>query len=168
MSRKHKPHGPNNPVRVADPNALDTRQPQAPARRVSASISAFQGPLPPPEMLERYNQIVPNGADRIVALAESQLRHRQRLESTVVDGNVTSQKRGQLFAFILGLVAIIGGIVLIGLDKNTQGLAAIITAFVALAGVFVYGRWEQERERERKRREAREAAENPRLPFESD
>ncbi|MDO8795616.1 MAG: DUF2335 domain-containing protein [Vicinamibacterales bacterium] len=152
---------------MADPNALDTRQSQAPARRVSASISAFQGPLPPPEMLERYNAIVPNGADRIVAMAEGQLRHRQQLESMVVNGNVTSQKRGQLFAFVLGLVAIVGGIVLIGLDKDTQGLAAIITAFVALAGVFVYGRWEQERERERKRREAREAAENPRLPFES-
>jgi len=118
-------------------------------------------------MLERYNAIVSNGADRIVAMAESQLRHRQQLESTVVNGNVTSQKRGQLFAFVLGLVAIVGGIVLIGLNKDTQGLAAIITAFVALAGVFVYGRWEQERERERKRREAREAAENPRLPFES-
>lgn len=98
-------------------------------------------------------------------MAESQLRHRQGLESTVVNGNVTSQKRGQVFAFILGFIAIVGGIVLIAIDKNTQGLVAIITAFVALAGVFVYGRWEQERERERKRREAREAAENPRLPF---
>lgn len=168
MSRKHKPHKSNSPVSVADPNALDTRQGQAPARRVSASISAFQGPLPPPEMLERYNHVVPNGADRIVAMAEGQLRHRQRLESTVVDGNVNAQKRGQIFAFTLGLIAIIGGIVLIALNKNAQGLAAIITAFVALAGVFVYGRWEQERERERKRREAKEAAENPRLPFESD
>lgn len=101
-------------------------------------------------------------------MAEGQLRHRQRLESTVVDGNVNAQKRGQIFAFTLGLIAIIGGIVLIALNKNAQGLAAIITAFVALAGVFVYGRWEQERERERKRREAKEAAENPRLPFESD
>jgi len=163
VSRKHRHrHRQSNPAGVAEPNALDTRQP--PARRVSASISAFQGPLPPPEMLERYNQVVPNGADRIVGMAETQLRHRQGLESTVVNGNVTSQKPGQVFAFILGFIAIVGGIVLIGIDKNTQGLAAIITAFVALAGVFVYGRWEQERERERKRREAREAAENPRLP----
>ncbi len=118
-------------------------------------------------MLERYNQIVPNGADRIIAMAESQLRHRHRLEGTVVDGNVAAQKRGQLFAFVLGFIAIVGGIVLIVLDKDAQGLAAIISAFVALAGVFIYGRWEQERERERKRQEARAVAEHPRLPFES-
>jgi hypothetical protein len=98
-------------------------------------------------------------------MAESQLRHRQGLEGTVVNANISSQKRGQVFAFILGFIAIAGGIVLIALDKSTQGLVAIITAFVALAGVFVYGRLEQERERERKRRELREIAENPRLPL---
>jgi hypothetical protein len=55
---------------------------------------------------------------------------------------------------------------LIAFDKDTQGLSAIIAAFGALAGVFVYGRLEQRRERERKREELRQAAENPRLPFE--
>ena len=69
--------------------------------------------------------------------------------------------------FTLGLVAILGGIGLIAFDKDPQGLATIITAFVALAGVFVYGRLEQKREREQKRRELREASENPRLPFDS-
>jgi len=114
-------------------------------------------------MLARFNEIIPNGADRIVAMAESQIHHRQTLESAVVNGNVTAQRRGQLFGFILGVVAIVGGIGLIAFDKSTQGLVAIITAFVALAGVFIYGRYEQERERERKRQEARDAARQPRL-----
>jgi len=99
-------------------------------------------------------------------MAESQMRHRQALESAVVNGNVEAQRRGQAMGFILGLVAILGGIGLIAFDKDAQGLSAIITAFVALAGVFVYGRFEQRRERERKREELRQAAENPRLPFE--
>ena len=55
---------------MAEPANLDTRHPQTPARRISASISAFQGPLPPPEVLEQYNRILPNGADRIVAWIE--------------------------------------------------------------------------------------------------
>ncbi len=152
---------------MAETTSLDGRQPHAPAGRVSASISAFQGPLPPPEILERYSQIVPNGADRIVAMAESQIRHRQSLESVVVQGNVTAQRRGQVMGFTLGLVAILGGIGLIAFDKDPQGLATIITAFVALAGVFIYGRVEQRREREQKRRELKEASESPRLPFDS-
>ena len=116
-------------------------------------------------MLERYNQAVPNGADRIVTMAEGQLRHRQSLEAAVVHNNISSERRGQVFAFILGLVAILGGIALISFDKSAQGLAAIITAFVALAGVFVYGRWQQQRERAQKRQEAEEAARSPKLPF---
>jgi uncharacterized membrane protein len=132
---------------------------------VSASFSAYQGLLPPPEMLAQFNQVIPNGADRIVSMAESQQQHRQALESAVVNGNVIAQRRGQLFGFLLGLVAIVGGIGLIAFDKSTQGLVAIITAFVALAAVFVYGRYEQERERERKRREAREASAQQRLPL---
>jgi len=152
---------------VAEPIDLDARHSQTPTRRVSASISAFKGPLPPPELLERYNQIVPNGADRIVAMAESQMQHRQLLESAVVNGNVVAQRRGQTMGFILGLITILGGIGLIAFDQDAQGLAAIITAFVGLAGVFVYGRIEQRRERAQKREELSNAAENPRLPFDS-
>ena len=113
---------------MAEPVDLDTKQPPTrPVRRVTASISAFQGPLPPPELLERYNQIVPNGADRIVAMAESQMLHRQSLESAVVLGNIKAQSGGQTKAFILGLIAILGGIGLIAFDKNSAGLAAIMT-----------------------------------------
>lgn len=150
---------------MAEPSALDTKQAQVPARRLTAEFSAFQGPLPPPEVLARYNDVVPNGAERIVAMAESQLRHRQDLESTVVHGNVRAESRGQNYAFILGLLTIMGGIGLAVFDKSAEGLAMIVTAFSALAGVFVYGRWQQQREREQKRKEAREAAQAPRLPF---
>lgn len=117
-------------------------------------------------MLERYNAAVPNGADRVVTMAESQLRHRQDLEGAVVHGNVAAQRRGQNYAFILGLIAIVGGIGLIAFDKSTEGVVAIITAFTGLAAVFIYGRWQQSQERERKRLEMREAAAQPRLPLE--
>ena len=168
MSRRNRRnrHQTNRVAPVADRTALDSRPQQATTRQVTASFSAFQGPLPPPEMLERYNHIVPNGAERILTMAESQLHHRQSLESSVVNGNVIAQKRGQVFAFVLGVIAIVGGIGLIAFDKSTQGLVAIITAFVTLAGVFIYGRMEQERERERRRRELDEAARQPRLPLE--
>ena len=71
MSRKKKKNRRLLAEPVAEPIDLDARHSQTPTQRVSASISAFKGPLPPPELLERYNQIVPNGADRIVAMAES-------------------------------------------------------------------------------------------------
>jgi uncharacterized membrane protein len=38
------------------------------------------GPLPDPDALERFGQIVPNGAERIVRMAETEQLHRMALE----------------------------------------------------------------------------------------
>lgn len=118
-------------------------------------------------MLAKYNDCLPNGAERILSLAENQAKHRQGLESAVVRGNLRAETRGQVCAFILGLVAIVGGIWLIASGKDALGLSAIITAFTALAATFIYGRWQQGLERERKRQEVREAQAQQRLPDET-
>jgi uncharacterized membrane protein len=110
-------------------------------------------------MLAQYNQVFPGCAERIVKMAEVQSEHRQHLEKTVIEGNVRAERFGQICAFILGVLAIIGGIALIAIGKDVQGLVAIISALGSLAGVFIWGRWRQERERDKKRQEA----ENPQL-----
>lgn len=43
---------------------------------------SFQGPLPPPEMLEHYGELVPDGADRIIRLTEKEQQHRHELEKS--------------------------------------------------------------------------------------
>lgn len=85
-----------------------------------------------------------------MAMAERQSQHREELEKMVVSANVSSQKRGAIFAFIICLVAIIGGFTLIVMGRNGYGLAAIITSLATLAGVFVYAKREQRKEREQK------------------
>jgi uncharacterized membrane protein len=112
-----------------------------------AEISTFSGPLPPPEILARYNDVVPNGAERILRMAEKQSAHRESLEAQVVSGNLSSQKLGSTYAFILSLVAIAGGIWLIHDGKSVTGLTTIISDLAALAGVFVYSRQKQAKER---------------------
>jgi predicted MFS family arabinose efflux permease len=44
------------------------------------------------------------------------------------------------------MTAIIGGIFLAYVGRETSGLSAIVTALVALAGVFVYGKKEQKKD----------------------
>jgi len=114
---------------------------------VTQQSLSFSGPLPPPGVLAKYNEVIPNGAERIVAMAERQSAHRESLEAQVVAGNVASQKRGSIFAFIICLVALIGGFALLFTGRNADGLAAIISSLTALAGVFVYGRYKQGKER---------------------
>jgi len=110
----------------------------------------FSGPLPLPNLIARYNEIIPNGAERIMAMAERQSAHREQMEARVVNGNVASQTRGSYFAFILALISIMGGFFLIYAGKNAQGLVAIIVSVGSLAGVFIYSKYEQRKERERK------------------
>lgn len=83
---------------------------------VTQSVS-FSGPLPPPGLLAKYNEVIPNGADRIMAMAEKQGIHRETLESQIVAGNIASQARGSHYAFIICLVTIVGGFLLIGMGK---------------------------------------------------
>jgi uncharacterized membrane protein len=84
---------------------------------IQASSSSFSGPIPPPELLERYNDVIPNGAERIMVMAERQSAHREALEARVINGNVANQTRGSIFGFILSLVAIVGGFVLIEQER---------------------------------------------------
>jgi uncharacterized membrane protein len=80
-------------------------------------------------------------------MAERQSAHRESLEAQVVAGNVASQARGSIFAFIICLVVLIGGFALLFTGRNADGLVAIISSLTALASVFVYGRYQQRKER---------------------
>lgn len=121
--------------------------------RAAVEISRFSGPLPPPEDLAKYEQILPGAADRIIRMAEQQAAHRQGLETVVVGANAAIQKWGLASAFIIAMSAIWGGIWLSLRGMSGAGLTAIIGALVALVGVFVYGKSEQKKELTKKSEE---------------
>jgi uncharacterized membrane protein len=123
-------------------------------RQQELSIQAmmqFSGPLPPPEVLERYNHALPGAAERSFAMAESQHAHRQELEKQIVAANVSAQKLGAWFGFIVAMTVIAGGFWSLLEGKSVAGVAAIITALVGLVGVFAYSKYEQHAELASKR-----------------
>ncbi len=99
----------------------------------------FFGPLPHPEILEKYEQILPGAAERILSMAETQSRHRIGLETRVVDADITNSKRGLIFGFTIGLVGIGGGIYSIHLGHVISGSLLTGGALASLVGTFVYG-----------------------------
>jgi uncharacterized membrane protein len=119
--------------------------------RSESRSETFAGPLPPPEALARYNEILPGLAERIVAMAERQSQHRQGLEKTVIDGRTRNESMGQWFAFILAALVLGGSISLIFVGKPIEGLIALTAEIAGLSYVFVYGRKRQENELAQKR-----------------
>ena len=118
-------------------------------------IERFQfsaGPLPQPETLGGYEDIVPGAADRIITMAESQLAHRheqdtERLgqESTRLNADVKLEGRGQWMAFMVAMTALLGGMGLLAFDKSVAGLTTTIGAVAGIIGLFISSRWQKTR-----------------------
>lgn len=128
----------------------EERREAATIMQAAIQISRFTGPLPPPEELAKYEQILAGAADRIIRMAEQQSKHRQSLEAVVIGGNATTQKWGLACAFTIAMSAIWGGIWISLKGMSGAGLTAIIVALVSLVGVFVYGKSGQKKELARK------------------
>jgi uncharacterized membrane protein len=102
--------------------------------------------LPRPEVLAKYNEAFPGCAERIVAMAEQQSAHRQKIESTVINGNVYSQKTGLWLGFVLALIVISSGAWLVCTGRVEWGAGFISVPLIALVSVFVLGKRDQNRQ----------------------
>ena len=131
--------------------------------QAAVEVSRYSGPLPRPEDLAKYEQVLPGSADRIIRMAEQQATHRQNLEKLVVESNTGIQKWGLVCAFVIALSAIVGGVLLSLKGMSGAGLASIIGALAALVGVFVYGKSAQRKElREKSEELAKATTDQPR------
>lgn len=98
---------------------------------------AFSGPIPHPELLQKYENIQKGFADRIINMAETQLDHRVNCESKIVNGSVIDSKRGQIFAFIVAVLFLAAAVIL-GMNGH-DWLAGILGGgtLVSLVTVFL-------------------------------
>lgn len=106
------------------------------------------GPLPHPLLLKEYDNIINNGAERIMAMAEKQQQSRiegeketREINKHIADKQLKLQSRGQIIALIVillifGLVTLfvftgheVVAYVLLGI-----GIASIISVFVGVGG----------------------------------
>ena len=114
--------------------------------------TTYEGPLPPPAILEEYDRIVPGAAARIMEWAEKQTAHRQHLERAIIDHDIAHAQRGLTFGFVVVCLCLLfaGGFVFTGHDQ--AGIATLVTTLVSVAGTFVYGTQHRTRELRRKER----------------
>jgi uncharacterized membrane protein len=102
--------------------------------------SSFEGPIPPPALLNGYNDVVKDGAERIFAMAEKQSNHRIQIEDQVIKEELKQSRLGQLFGFILGLVGMALATILALFGHETVAGIFGTTTIIGLVAVFVLGK----------------------------
>jgi len=107
----------------------------------------FSGPLPPPELLRQYDEIVPGFAQTIVDQFVAQGDHRRELEKTVIFSDVTRANWGLIAGFTLALIGVVGSIYIMSTGKTTAGLTAFIVSLAPLVVAFLEATRRRRKER---------------------
>lgn len=126
-------------------------QTQNPSQLKVQQLEISSGPIPSPQILQQYNNIVPDAAERIIRMAEKQSDHRIDLESKVVSSNIVKSYVGMVLATI---IAVYGLYIAKEISINGNPWAAAIIAALDLGGlvsVAIYNVLSQKKEREIRR-----------------
>jgi uncharacterized membrane protein len=109
-------------------------------QRALVQVETHAGPIPPPEVIEGYEKVLAGSANRIIKMAENEQTHRQKLERRNQLFQTGLISIGQLFAFLMGMSGIAGGVYLVKNDKSIAGFGVFFTSLSALVGIFLYNR----------------------------
>lgn len=106
-------------------------------RIVNYKAEMFVGPVPQPEIIEKYEKIYPGAAKIIFEEWDSQVKHRHYIEKSVIKADNIKSILGVIFGFLVVVIAIGGGVYtaingfpLFGGGLSFAGLAMIATAFI--------------------------------------
>ncbi len=99
-----------------------------------------RGPLPVPEDIALYDKYIPDGADRIMAMAEREQVARIDRQGKLVSAETKQSGRGQVFGLIIGVLGIASGAVVALLGSEWVGGVISGATVVSLVTVFLTGR----------------------------
>lgn len=113
----------------------------------------FVGPLPPPSILQGYEQACQGAANRIIKMAENQSQHRQTLEDKVISSNIKNERTAMFLSFTITCGFAIIGAGLLFFDKQVAGYISLFGPSFFHAGNYVYRKYIEKTE-PKKREEA--------------
>lgn len=106
---------------------------------LQAVYQSLKLPVPPPEIMREFEEVLPGSAERFMvlaekgfAIAEQQSSHRQAMERAVIKNNIVQSYLGQVFGFIIAMGGIGGAFYLVLHGMNIQGLTAFVGSLGAL------------------------------------
>lgn len=111
-------------------------------------LEMYSGPLPHPDLLKRYREIIPDAPERILRMAENQTAHRIEIEKNVIKGNLLNERLGLIAGFVVCMSALYLGTKILLSGHEVYGFAAIVTALASLVGLNIYAKKSEKRSKE--------------------
>lgn len=142
---------------LASENGNETKSLHAVAKEFHRkTITSYHGPIPPVEIVAGYENVCPGSADRLIAMAENQSKHRMKIEERCLEASIEAEadnrekdyklaRLGSIFAFLIALALIGFGSVCILLGKNVAGFVSIGIAIGAIGGVTYFNNKESKK-----------------------
>lgn len=103
----------------------------------SATLHQWEGPLPPPSVLEAFREIGEDWPERIFQQWEQEAHHRRSYEKIALHGQLWQDILGQVGAIAFALGALALAALALYLDKQwvaailgTGTIASVVTAFI--------------------------------------
>ncbi|MFN8277077.1 MAG: DUF2335 domain-containing protein [Chitinophagales bacterium] len=116
---------------------LNESQQQALIRVMTSASNEYHGPLPDAETIRVYNQVIPNGGERLMITFEKQVEHRLHIEQTGQRRSLNQSAIGQWMGF---LISVLFGVISWDLVKSGHDSAGMVIGgadLVALVTIFV-------------------------------
>ena len=110
----------------------------------------YTGPLPRPDILARYDEIVEGGAERIFVQFEEQARHRRGLEHLDLTWGIVRSFAGLVAGLVVVLAMVWASYELIMAGHDVAGSILGTGSLATLAAIFAYGSHLREDERIKK------------------
>lgn len=107
---------------------------------VTIEEQQYSGPIPHPQLLNGFEQIVPGAAERILAMAEENGKHQREMEKKALDVTYRTILTGQIFGFLIGILAFATCIVALYLGSENTAMTVGGITVTGLVTVFVTGR----------------------------
>lgn len=108
--------------------------------QILAQSQQWSGPLPPPGALQQFNEIIPHGAERIMAMVEQEQNHRIQYENTRLSGEINGSKRGHYLGGVITILAIGGAIGGAYLGVSPIVCVAVVSLPIASILKSIFGR----------------------------
>jgi uncharacterized membrane protein len=118
---------------------------------ISFQGTRFRGPLPPPEILAKYEALLPGASERIFSMAERNQSHRQSLEMIVIPGLMTNERIGQVVGAVVFLGSLGIGAWCIYRGSSAAGVTEMIATSSIFAGLYLKSQAAKQRDLQEKR-----------------